>query len=117
MEREVELIHAVDAAFHSTGIDAFIRGLNQRGARIASIEEASSDLTVFLPDSVSNPGDTFVISFLIEYQSLDAAARNRVESRYKSLVGAVPEELKRKYPRVLRYPKGYPEQGKVVAIR
>ena len=103
MEREAELNQAIDSALDPTGIDAFLKGLDQRGARINSLVEASSDLTAFLPGSAFKPGSgIFATSFLSEHHSLDDAARHRVEDYYRSSVESLPQVLKNKYPRVFR---------------
>jgi hypothetical protein len=102
MNLETELIQTIDSAFHSAGIEAFVRGLSERGVPIASMEQASSDLTLFLPGSAFESGGTFTTSFLTSYQSLDAAAKVCVAAHYRSFVEIVPEQLKRKYPRVFR---------------
>jgi hypothetical protein len=103
MERETELNQAIDSALDPTAIDAFLKGLDQRGARIDSLVEASSDLTAFLPGSAFKPGTgTFATSFLSEHHSLDDVARRRVEDHYRSLVESLPQMFKNKYPRVFR---------------
>lgn len=103
MEREAQLNQAINDAFDPTGIDAFVGSLNQRNVRIASLIEASSDLTGFLPGAGFKPGgENFVTSFLTEFQLLDDFGRIRVEDRYRSSVESVSQVIKSKYPKVFR---------------
>ncbi len=102
MERETDLNQAIESAFDPAGIEAFVSGLNQRNTPISSLVEASSDLTEFLPGSAYRSGGSFRTSFLTEFQSLDSAARLRVEARYKSSIKSVSRLIRARYPRDFR---------------
>jgi hypothetical protein len=93
---------AIDDAFSPEGVSAFLESLQVRGVKICNLEEASSDLTEYLPGATFSRGDTFDMSFLSLYQSLGKVEQSRVHDYYELRAQGVPATLKRKFAKVFR---------------
>jgi hypothetical protein len=103
MTKEGQLIKAIDLAFQASEIDKFLSPLATHGLRASMIPEVYGSLTDLLPGSPAKRGETVVTNFLDAYRALDESARGRVDSAYRTALEKVPDEVKRKYPKV--FPK------------
>lgn len=99
---EKKLKQAVDDAFSPDGITAFLGSLHARGAKIHSIEIASSDLTTYLAGGAFARGDTFDLSFLSMYQALEKSAQQRINEYYQSKIEEVADPVKKKFAKEFR---------------
>jgi hypothetical protein len=97
---EKRAIRAIDDAFQPDGIDSFLACLNIRGARISSIQEASSDLTEWIAGGAFRRGDKFITSFWEVFETLEADQRDRVTAHYKSNVELLGKKFANKYPKI-----------------
>ena len=73
-----------------------------RGAKIHSIEIASSNLTDFLAGGAFAKGDPFDTSFLSMYQGLEKPAQQRINEYYQSKTEEVADPLKKKFAKEFR---------------
>jgi hypothetical protein len=99
---EKRSILVIDEALDSTGIELFLSALNAGQARILPLQVASSYLSDFITGGPYRRGDTFITGFWEMYQTLDDQERSRVEAHYKSKIESIPEEFKKRYPKVFR---------------
>jgi hypothetical protein len=95
--KEKKLKQAIEDAFSSDGVAAFLGSLHARCAKIHSIEIASSDLTTYLAGGAFARGDAFDVSFLSMYQALEKSAQERINEYYQSKIEQVADPVKRKF--------------------
>jgi hypothetical protein len=96
---EAVAIRTINDAFDPVAIDSFLESMNRRGAHVASIREAASDLNASPFGALQ---EISTLSFWDAYQKLDPDARCRVDAHYKEKVETVSRKLRSKYAKAFR---------------